>query len=113
MIVCMSGAWTEERAGAGCDPIALVALAEKSGRIASYHHLARRIWGGPGSRGRDDVRLVMTALRKKIEVDEARPKFIKNDAGIGYRLGRGTTIHRPGGADLRRVCAYDSTKTGP
>ncbi len=91
---------------------ALVALEDKAGRIATFGHVAKRIWGDALPRRSDDVRAVMTALRKRIEAVEPRPGFIKAELGIGYRLVERTTSRCCEGAALERRRAYDSSEAG-
>ena len=64
----------------------LQALAEAGGRILTHAALLEAIWG---KAHRDDVeylRVVVRALRLKIEADPAQPTLILNEPGIGYRL---------------------------
>ena len=55
------------------------------GRILTHTALLERVWGNH----RDDIdylRVVIRALRVKLEVDPAQPTLIRNEPGIGYRL---------------------------
>jgi two-component system KDP operon response regulator KdpE len=64
----------------------LLELARHPGRVLTHRHLLEAVWG-PGHA--DDVaylRVAVRALRAKLEQDPARPSFILNDPGIGYRL---------------------------
>ncbi|MBB4613175.1 response regulator transcription factor [Novosphingobium taihuense] len=64
----------------------LQALVEADGRVVTHGALLESVWG---KAHRDDVeylRVVIRALRLKIEEDPARPQFIRNEPGIGYRL---------------------------
>lgn len=65
----------------------LQALVEAGGRILTHAALLERVWG---KAHRDDVeylRVAVRALRLKIESDPAQPLLIRNEPGIGYRLG--------------------------
>ena len=65
----------------------LKALVEAGGRVLTHSALLERVWG---KAHRDDVeylRVTIRALRLKIEDDPARPSIIRNEPGVGYRLG--------------------------
>lgn len=65
----------------------LQALVEAGGRVLTHATLLERVWG---KAHRDDVeylRVAIRALRLKIEDDPARPVIIRNEPGVGYRLG--------------------------
>jgi two-component system KDP operon response regulator KdpE len=67
----------------------LVELARRRGHVLTYAQLARRLWGAPTARRPDEVRSVMARLRRKLEADPARPRFLLPETGIGYRLVSG------------------------
>jgi two-component system KDP operon response regulator KdpE len=65
----------------------MLALVEAGGRILTHAALLERVWG---KAHRDDVeylRVAVRALRLKIEDDPSQPVLIRNEPGIGYRLG--------------------------
>ncbi len=67
-------------------------LAERQGRFVSRHELLREVWGYldvPTTRSVDHA---IARLRKKIESDAGRPRFIHTVHGDGYLL-------TPGGAE--------------
>jgi two-component system, OmpR family, KDP operon response regulator KdpE len=61
-------------------------LADQAGRVITHGNLLRSVMG----RGYEDatatLRVHMVSLRKKLEVDPARPSVIVTEPGIGYRL---------------------------
>ena len=62
-------------------------LVEAGGRILTHKALLERIWG---KAHRDDVeylRVAVRGLRLKVEDDPSQPLLIRNEPGIGYRLG--------------------------
>lgn len=64
----------------------LQALVEAGGRVLTHGALLEGVWG---KAHRDDVeylRVVIRALRLKLEEDPSRPQLIRNEPGIGYRL---------------------------
>lgn len=64
----------------------LTELARHPGRVLTHRALLEAVWG-PG-RGREAhlVRVHMANLRKKLEADPARPRYLLTEPGVGYRL---------------------------
>jgi two-component system KDP operon response regulator KdpE len=60
----------------------LTALVRAPGKVLTLRDLA----GSADSVRTQDVRMHMSSLRKKIEADPARPRWIVTETGIGYRL---------------------------
>jgi two-component system, OmpR family, KDP operon response regulator KdpE len=46
----------------------------------------REIWGPKSEKHRQYLRVYVTHLRQKIEIDPSAPKLIKTESGIGYRF---------------------------
>ena len=77
-------------------PVALTAtefellrvLAVNAGRVVRYHSLLRQAWGGraQGSGDPKRVRAVVKTVRRKLGGDAARPAYILNERGVGYRM---------------------------
>lgn len=64
----------------------LAELAKHPGRVLSHSHLLRTAWGPAQDSQTDYLRVVVRALRQKLERDPAEPKIIKNEPAVGYRL---------------------------
>lgn len=62
-------------------------LATNAGRVMTHKQLLQQVWGGH-QYGTDShyLRVYIGHLRKKIEIDSARPSFIITEPGIGYRF---------------------------
>jgi len=64
----------------------LRALARDADKVLTHHHLLRAVWGV----GYDDemhmLRVNISNLRKKIEPDATRPRYLVTEPGVGYRL---------------------------
>ncbi|MBI4613912.1 MAG: response regulator transcription factor [Planctomycetes bacterium] len=61
-------------------------LADREGRPVSRELLLQAIWGmGPGCRSRT-IDTFASRLRKLVEPDPARPRFLLTVRGVGYRL---------------------------
>ena len=68
----------------------LCELSKAAGRTLTHEQLLRAVWG-PLYQG--DVRVVRTyikALRKKLEDDSKRPRYIFTETRVGYRMPRST-----------------------
>jgi two-component system KDP operon response regulator KdpE len=57
-----------------------------AGRVLTHRQLLKQIWG-PGSVDHTHYLRVYTAqLRRKLEADPARPRYLLTETGVGYRL---------------------------
>lgn len=65
----------------------LAALTAAGGRILTHSALLETVWGKAHRGDVEYLRVVIRALRLKIEADPAQPRLIRNEPGIGYRLG--------------------------
>jgi two-component system KDP operon response regulator KdpE len=64
----------------------LVTLAKNAGRVLTHRQILQEVWG-PGSASQSHyLRVYMTHLRRKIEADPARPHYLLNEPGVGYRM---------------------------
>jgi DNA-binding response OmpR family regulator len=61
-------------------------LSERQGRVVSRHELLREIWGYPDAPSTRSVDNAIARLRKKIEPDPGRPRFIHTVHGDGYMI---------------------------
>ena len=63
-------------------------LTLNAGRVSTYESLIRRLWNGPDGGDPDRVRTFIKQLRRKLGDDPARPRWILNERGVGYRVPR-------------------------
>jgi two-component system KDP operon response regulator KdpE len=64
----------------------LTALIRHAGKVVTHRQLLLEVWG-PGQVSEVQyLRVYMTQLRHKLEADPARPRFLLNEPGVGYRL---------------------------
>ena len=63
-------------------------LTLNAGRASTYESLIRRLWNGPDGGDADRVRTFIKQLRRKLGDDPARPRWILNERGVGYRVPR-------------------------
>jgi two-component system KDP operon response regulator KdpE len=64
----------------------LTMLIKNAGRVITHSQLLKEVWGPPYLKETQYLRVYMTQLRHKLEADPARPRFLINEPGIGYRL---------------------------
>ena len=64
----------------------LALLARHAGKVLTHRQLLHEVWGPRSTHQTHYLRVHMAALRRKIEADPARPKFLMTEAGVGYRL---------------------------
>jgi two-component system KDP operon response regulator KdpE len=61
-------------------------LVRHAGRVVSTRQLLQEAWGPDYGDEGDYVRTYVTRLRRKLEPDPRRPRFILLERGLGYRL---------------------------
>ena len=61
-------------------------LALHRGRVVTHRQVLRELWGANAEDNTHYLWVYMTHLRQKLEADPHEPKFLKTEAGIGYRL---------------------------
>jgi len=64
----------------------LQVLVEAGGRVLTHKSLLVHVWGKAHAEDVDYLRVVVRALRLKLELDPSQPRLIRNEPGIGYRL---------------------------
>ena len=64
----------------------LALLSHHPGRVLTHRHLLREIWGPGAVEHTHYLRVHMGALRRKIELDPARPRWLLTEPGVGYRM---------------------------
>jgi two-component system, OmpR family, KDP operon response regulator KdpE len=61
-------------------------LALSPGRAVPNAHIAAHVWKGASPPTPDTVRVQVGALRRKLEPDPSRPRYIVTESRIGYRF---------------------------
>jgi len=64
----------------------LSTLARHPDEVVTINALLKEAWGAAHQGKKGYVRVYMHALRQKIEADPTRPRYLVNEAGLGYRL---------------------------
>jgi two-component system, OmpR family, KDP operon response regulator KdpE len=68
----------------------LTQLIANAGRVLTHRQLLREVWGPSHAEDTHYLRVYMTGLRRKLEADPTRPRHIRTESGVGYRLLLGT-----------------------
>jgi len=63
-----------------------------SGKVLTHRVLLTNIWGGDYADQTEYVRVFIRHLRKKIEPDPAKPRYILTDPWVGYRFVAGKPV---------------------
>ncbi len=64
----------------------LMTLVRHAGKVLTHRQLLREVWGPPYTEQTHYLRVYMGALRRKLETDPARPRYLLTEPGVGYRL---------------------------
>ena len=61
-------------------------LARNAGRLVTHRELIDAVWGPGYSPNPNVLRVHMTNIRRKLEIDPATPRHFTTDPGVGYRF---------------------------
>ena len=61
-------------------------LARHSGKVLTYEHIIKSIWGPNAAGDNQILRVNMANIRRKIEKNPAEPEYIFTEMGVGYRM---------------------------
>ncbi|MEY2491069.1 MAG: two-component system, OmpR family, operon response regulator KdpE [Verrucomicrobiota bacterium] len=61
-------------------------LVVADGRPISHRRLLQSVWGPEYGEETESLRVVINQLRKKIELNSAKPKYIQTEPWVGYRF---------------------------
>ncbi len=64
----------------------LAEMVRHSGKVLTHRHLLREVWGTGYETEAHYLRVHMGSLRRKIEENSSRPRYLRTEPGIGYRL---------------------------
>ena|ERR1700741_1009147 len=68
----------------------LALFAGNEGKVLTHHFLLREVWGPSFIYESQYLRVYIAQLRKKIETDPNRPRYLITESGVGYRFtGKG------------------------
>ena len=64
----------------------LTVLARHAGKVLTHRALLREVWGAGWSGEPHVLRVYMGQLRRKLEAEPARPRWLRTELGVGYRF---------------------------
>lgn len=64
-------------------------LARYAGRVLTYDHILKAIWGPNAGGDTQGLRVHMANIRRKLEQNPADPQYIFTETGVGYRMIEG------------------------
>jgi two-component system, OmpR family, KDP operon response regulator KdpE len=64
----------------------LTTLIKYAGRVVTHRQLLKEVWGPSYVEQTHYLRVYMGQLRQKLEREPARPQYLMNEPGVGYRL---------------------------
>lgn len=64
----------------------LETLVRHAGKVLTQRQLLVEVWGPQHSEQAQYLRVYMAQLRRKLEADPARPRYLRSEPGVGYRL---------------------------
>ncbi len=64
----------------------LAVLVRHAGKVCTQRQLLAEVWGPSHVEHGHYLRIYMAQLRHKLEADPTNPRFLRTEAGVGYRL---------------------------
>jgi two-component system KDP operon response regulator KdpE len=64
----------------------LTVLVRAGGNVVTHRHLLKEVWGASFTHNTHHLRVFMAQLRRKLEGDPARPRYLLTEPGVGYRI---------------------------
>lgn len=64
----------------------LATLIRHAGKVVTHRQLLKEVWGPTYSEEAHYIRIYVAQLRRKLEADPARPRYLLTEPGVGYRL---------------------------
>jgi two-component system KDP operon response regulator KdpE len=61
-------------------------LIRHAGQVVTHRQLLKEVWGGVAGAQPLYLRVYMAQLRHKLEEDPSRPRYLRTEPGVGYRL---------------------------
>lgn len=64
----------------------LTLLVNNFGKVLTHHFIQQEVWGYDTTDDYQSLRVFMANIRRKIEEDSTKPRFILTEVGVGYRF---------------------------
>lgn len=87
-------------------------LMSRAGRVITYARLLTAVWGADCREEVEYLRTFIRQLRKKIEDDPARPKYLLTDIYVGYRFADAQMLEEAQSGDENPFFSTESEASG-
>jgi len=64
----------------------LSVLIKHAGKVLTHQQILKEVWGPSYQENAHYLRIYMSQLRQKLELEPTQPKFLLTESGVGYRL---------------------------
>jgi two-component system KDP operon response regulator KdpE len=64
----------------------LVTLMKHAGKVLTHKYLLGEVWGPHSTYENHYLRVYVASLRRKLEIDPARPRYLLTEQSVGYRF---------------------------
>ncbi|UOA08152.1 response regulator [Methylobacter sp. S3L5C] len=64
----------------------LSVLIKNAGKVLTHQYLLKEVWGPSYRDNSHYLRIYMSQLRQKLEIDSTQPQYLLTESGVGYRL---------------------------
>lgn len=61
-------------------------LVNNSGKVLTHRYIQQEVWGYDTTDDYQSLRVFMANIRRKLEADSTKPRFILTEVGVGYRF---------------------------
>lgn len=65
----------------------LTLLVSHGGAVLTHKVITKTIWGQTGANQQEHLRVLVNQLRRKLEPDPSRPRYVITEPWVGYRFG--------------------------
>ena len=66
----------------------LAELSANAGRVLTYEHLLRRVWGLDADADVRPMRTAISSIRRKLGDDAENPSYVFTELRVGYRMAK-------------------------
>jgi len=64
----------------------LMLLVKNAGKVLTHKYILKEVWGSDFESDLQSVRVFMANIRRKLEKNPAKPRYIMTEIGVGYRF---------------------------
>lgn len=64
----------------------MVLFMKNPGKVLTSAYIIREVWGADYGTDTQALRALMAGLRRKIEKQPAKPRYLMTEVGVGYRM---------------------------